>query len=247
MEDLLINLFYSKAEKENFEIIGLLTSEKKVLTLGSDSKLIGRIFELVCVDMLKNICKTFGWVLEESQSQTVYPDYTINMPNGKRMAIDIKTTYRRYNTKCEVLPFGFTLGSYNSFLRNGTKNIAHPYNEYIKHYVIGFVYDRVDNAVEGLVLDPQESIRIFPPYKNIEYFMQEKFKIAGDKPGSGNTENIGTFKSASILDFKEGKGVFSETGNVDFEQYWRGYPKYRASVKNYTTYKQYIDYLKINN
>ena len=27
------------------------------------------------------------------------------------------------------------------------------------------------------------------PYCDVKYFIQEKYKIAGDKPGSGNTEN----------------------------------------------------------
>lgn len=33
------------------------------------------------------------------------------------------------------------------------------------------------------------------PYKDVEVFVQEKYKISGDKPGSGNTENIGSFKT----------------------------------------------------
>lgn len=245
--DLIINFFYDSASKINFEILGLLTRDKKILTLGSDSKLIGRIFELVSVDLLKDLCAKMKWALEESSSQTVYPDYTINMPNGNRIAIDIKTTYRRYGKTKKLLSYGFTLGSFASFLRNGTKNIAHPYDEYIKHYVIGFVYDRVENASEGLLLSQEDLLSIYPPYKNIEYFIQEKYKIAGDKPGSGNTENIGTIKSKDIKDFRDGNGTFSKTGNADFEKYWRGYPKYRATVKNYSTYEEYIKYSKVDN
>jgi hypothetical protein len=208
--------------------------------LGSDSKLIGRIFEIITKGMLERLAKIMGWGFEESDSQTSYPDYTFNMPSGKRIAVDIKTTYRSYKEDGEVAPFGFTLGSFASFLRNGVKNIAHPYGEYTKHYVIGFVYDRVEEAKAGQLITDGKSLYL--PYKNVEYFMQEKYKIAGDKPGSGNTENIGTIKSSDISDFINGNGIFAKTGNAEFEEYWRGYPKYRATVRNYTSYAEFKQY-----
>ena len=82
---------------------------------------------------------------------------------------------------------------------------------------------------------------IEPPFTNVEYFIQEKYKIGGDKPGSGNTENIGTIHSNNINDFKEGKGMFSTLGNAIFEDYWRGFPKYRATSKDYTSLQEYLD------
>ncbi|MDU0403410.1 Type-2 restriction enzyme EcoRV [Lactococcus lactis] len=49
---------------------------------------------------------------------------------------------------------------------------------------------------------------IIPAYKNIEVFVQEKFRICGDKKGSGNTDNIGTIKANSIEPFVFGAGPF---------------------------------------
>ncbi|MFA5421726.1 MAG: type II restriction endonuclease [Bacilli bacterium] len=238
-KDLLINLFSAKAKLNSFEILGLFARQNVVISLGSDSKLIGRIFELLTFNILEDICRTLNWRLEETESQTVYPDFTIFTPNGK-IAVDVKTTYRKYTNNNQISPYNFTLGSYASFLRNGTKNIAYHYNEYIKHYVIGFVYDRVNGTRPGTINSIYD--QILPPYRNVEYFMQEKYKIAGDKPGSGNTENIGTFKSSNINDFINGNGPFSTLGNSVFEDYWRNYPKYRENDIKFRNLQEYFVY-----
>ena len=240
MTDKLIDSFYEKAEKIDFNVTGLLLGGLNVLTLGSDSKLIGRIFELLSTEVLMGICIENNWILEESESQTLYPDFTIIKENGEKIAVDIKTTYRKYNRNGEICKYNFTLGSYASFLRNNVKNIAYPYDQYVKHYVIGFVYDRNPKSKAGQMVNINESI-IEPPFTNVEYFIQEKYKIAGDKPGSGNTENIGTIHSNDINDFKNGLGMFTELGNQIFEDYWRGFPKYRTTLKDYTTLKEYLD------
>ncbi len=239
----LINKFYQKAKNIDFNVVGLLCSNQDVLTLGSDSKLIGRIFELLSFGVLSDICNENNWRLEETESQTVYPDFTIILPNGDKIAVDIKTTYRRYNSKNELKKFGFTLGAFASFLRNNTKNIAYPYNQYKQHFVIGFVYDRIKSAKAGIVKHIGDNIPI--PYNNVEFFIQEKYKIAGDKPGSGNTENIGSILSTDISDFRQGKGIFAQLGNEIFEQYWKGYPRFRATTKDYTSLNEFLKKINI--
>lgn len=227
-----------------WEVKGLIGSNKRIYTLGSDSKLIGRIFELIMSGVLEDVAKKTGYKLVPSISQTVYPDFNlINEKTGDKIAIDIKTTYRRRNKKGEVTNVGFTLGSYGSFLRNNTKNIQYPYNEYSKHYVIGFIYDRVEDATEGIRVEYKDYDTIKVPYDNVEIFIQEKYRIAGDKPGSGNTENIGSFKTNNSHLIKEGLGPFSFLGNEVFENYWRGYPKYREANKDYTSLEEYFDWL----
>ena len=175
MTDKLIEQFYEKAEKIDFNVTGLLLGGLNVLTLGSDSKLIGRIFELLSTEVLMGICKDNNWILEETESQTVYPDFTIIKENGEKIAVDIKTTYRKYNRNGETLRYSFTLGSYASFLRNNIKNIAYPYDQYAKHYVIGFVYDRNPKSKAGQMININEQ-KIEPPFTNVEYFIQEKYK-----------------------------------------------------------------------
>ena len=57
--------------------------------------------------------------------------------------------------------------------------------------------------------------------KDITFFVQEKWKIAFDRPGSGNTKNIGSV--CLIDDLVNGKGVFAELGEDVFDDYWTNY------------------------
>jgi len=50
--------------------------------------------------------------------------------------------------------------------------------------------------------------------------MQEKWRIAGDRAGSGNTANVGSIYG-TIKDFSAGNGVFAS--EAEFLEYWRGY------------------------
>ncbi|QZX49295.1 type II restriction endonuclease [Mycoplasma sp. E35C] len=229
------NALEEKLKDFSFCIRGILLSDKKTaITIGNDSKLIGKIFELFLIPHLKEICQQNNWKFEVTKKQNVYPDFNIIVGKNKHIAIDIKTTYRRANK------IKFTLGSYGSFMRNNVKNIQYPYDSYIYHYVIGFVYNRNEKATEGVIFNTNEKVEY--PYNNVEWFFQEKYKISGDKPGSGNTENIGSIETDNINDFKEGNGVFTKykkDGLKIFEDYWKHYPKYRSKFKEYTDLKTY--------
>ncbi|MBQ5674069.1 MAG: restriction endonuclease [Lachnospiraceae bacterium] len=233
------------AEKNiNWEVSALLAPDGRIFSLGSDSKLIGRIFELISYNVLQEIADENGFILQPSEQQTVYPDFTFmkDKNDTEKIAIDIKTTYRTFKKNGEPSGYGFTLGSYASFMRNGTKNIMFPYNQYAKHYVIGFVYTRNEAADEGQMYDIKEIGQLQVPYKDVEVFVQEKYKIAGEKPGSGNTENIGSYKTNDMRVLVNGEGPFSDLGLEIFEEYWGGYPKYRATTKEYTSIEEYFEW-----
>lgn len=51
--------------------------------------------------------------------------------------------------------------------------------------------------------------------------MQEKWRIASDKTGSGNTKNIGSIKN--IDDLVNGNGSFAPQGEQVFDHYWMNY------------------------
>src|SRR5205085_6866269 len=125
--------------------------------------------------------------LEVPDAQTVYPDFTLMTAEDDKakIAVDVKTTYRRANGM-----FFYTLGSYTSFLRNNTKNILFPYSTYTRHWIIGFVYSRVPQP-EAATIPLADREKVLSPYKDVECFIQEKYKISGFRPGSGNTTNIG--------------------------------------------------------
>lgn len=189
----------SKLLKEtpfDFEILGFISKTGKIYKLKTDTKVLSSLFEMLSVDFVQRLAEDNTVV--EPDKQNYYPDFTIKTQKGN-IAIDVKTTYKQRNN-------GFTLGSYTSFLRNNTKNIVFPYDTYIKHYVLGFIYER-DTSGET-------------PYKNVEVFFQEKWKIAGKRPGSGNTKNIGSIKG-TIDTFKNPTPVFASC--KEFEDYWREY------------------------
>lgn len=57
--------------------------------------------------------------------------------------------------------------------------------------------------------------------KDFDFFASEKWKIASDKQGSGNTANIGSI--VDIADLKSGNGIFSQLGEEWFDEYWINY------------------------
>jgi hypothetical protein len=142
-----------------------------------------------------------------------------------KIAIDVKSTYRQRNTAGDLKRFAFTLGSYRSYLQdpNGKKGIVFPYHEYSEHWVIGFLYDRNPNCKITEIKEIVEASKLEPPYTNIEYFVQEKYKIASEGLGSGNTTNIGSIKSNSIEDFRQGNGPFKK--KEEFDNYWKSYKR----------------------
>lgn len=220
-----ISKYLPKEEKE-WELVGFINKEKEIYTFGSDSKIIGRLFEVIAFDALNSAAKELGYTLHESEKQTVYPDFYFEKSNGRKIAIDIKTTYRR-SLKAK---FGFTGGSFTSFMRNGTKNIVGNYSDYDGHYILGVVYTRENKPTTGKVT-LENLQKITPSYKEIEVFVQEKFRICGDKKGSGNTDNIGTITANTIEPFIYGAGPFSILGEDVFHDYWKNHPKYTDSAE----------------
>jgi len=205
-------------------IVGILTKNGNVYTLSFDSKILSGIFEIFCEPIIRSIASDYQFIIEKS-AQNVYPDFTLYFADSpdKKIAVEVKSTYRQYNKKGELKKFGFTLGSYRSFLRDplGRKGILYPYSEYDQHWIIGFLYSRNPDCKKTEIRKIIEASSLQSPYTDIQYFVQEKYKIAGKKPGSGNTTNIGSFKSNDINDFR--KGINGFDSHQEFEDYWRSY------------------------
>ena len=208
----------------DWELVGILTKESKVYTLSYDSKILSGIFEILCEPIIKQIADNHGLEFEKAK-QNQYPEFTLydSQHPDKKSAIDIKSTYRQFNNDGALKPFGFTLGSYRSYLRTPAKGILYPYNHYEKHWIIGFLYTRNTQNKFTEIKQVIEASQLQPPFTDIQYFIQEKYRIAGKTPGSGNTTNIGSIKNSDINAFIHGEGPFATT--EEFENYWKNYGK----------------------
>jgi hypothetical protein len=102
------------------------------------------------------------------------------------------------------------------------------------------VYDRI-SVLPSDHFSINDRAKAIIPYGNVEWFVQEKYKIAADFPGSGNTTNIGSIRSANINDFKDGKGPFAQLGEAVFRDYWKSYDKNKAS-RAYRKYSEYLNW-----
>ncbi len=198
-----------------WDIKGIIDSKKRIYTITNDTKLISKVFELITTPIIIEIAEKYGIKVIQSDRQTVYPDFTLILPDETKIALDVKSTYRR-NEKVA----GFTLGSYTGYLRNPKKNIMFPYYEYKEHWVLGFIYSREEEAIGDIV--PFNKIdHILPTIKDIEIIVHQKYEIAADRPGSGNTANIGSVTEIDRL--RKGQGVFAKLGEKVFEDYWRNF------------------------
>jgi hypothetical protein len=209
-----------------WDLVGIITRSSKVFTLSYDSKILSGIFEILVEPIVQKIADDNGLFLHKGV-QNEYPEFTLydNVNSHEKIAVDMKSTYRQRNVGGDMKGFSFTLGSYRSYLQDpkGTKGISFPYDQYKEHWVVGFVYDRNPDCRNVEITNIIEAARLQAPYANIEFFVQEKHKIAGKTPGSGNTTNIGSIKSKNIDDFINGNGPFQT--KEEFENYWKTFVK----------------------
>ncbi|MFA6592399.1 MAG: type II restriction endonuclease [Bacteroidales bacterium] len=199
---------------------GFIDVAKNIYTISIDTKVISKVMELLIFPHICSIAENNGYKWERCEEQNFYPDMTFIDKSGNKFAVDIKSSYRKNENSIN----GMTLGAYTGYFRNRTssKNVSYPYNDYVGHYVLGIIYSRsADIPVEGKIYRLEDLKSISSVVNNVSFFVQEKYKIASDKPGSGNTKNIG-----SISDIKElidGKGPFSSLGEKVFDDYWMFY------------------------
>jgi hypothetical protein len=159
--------------------------------------------------------------------QNYYPDISfVHKDNADiKFALDFKTTYR--NPSNPQICNGFTLGSHGEYFinRSSTKNIQFPYKEYLGHFCLGIIYDRTspENIDETRVYNLDDLQSIASVVCNFDFFVAEKWKIASDRGGSGNTANIGSINN--IEDIKNERGMFSLLGENWFDDYWMNYNK----------------------
>lgn len=199
---------------------GFIDVYKNIYTISTDTKVISKIIELYIFPLLFKFAQDSSLQLKLTKEQNFYPDITFIDNEGHKFAVDLKSSYRTSSTRIR----GMTLGAFTGYFRNreSTKNTTYPYSSYQAHVVLGMIYSENRQASdEGKSYCIDELDDIVSVAKDITFFVQEKWKIATDRPGSGNTKNIGSV--SLIEDLIEGSGPFSKLVEEVFDDYWMNY------------------------
>jgi hypothetical protein len=226
-------------EDGQWTVRGFIDVFQNVYTISSDTKIVSKILEIHLFPQILNFAKSIGYKIVLADHQNYYPDISFVKADDEsvRFAVDFKTTYR--NPAKPHLCNGFTLGSHGKYFveRTSTKNIQFPYRSYAGHFCLGIIYDRVDGSTidETRVHRVEELKSIASVVRNFSFFVEEKWRIASDKGGSGNTANIGSIKN--IDDIVHGRGMFSRLGEEWFDDYWMNYGKISIPSANGGTRK----------
>ena len=240
---------FLETENNDWIVKGFIDVNKTIYTISNDTKVVSKIIEILLIPKLEKFATDNGMTLELPTKQNYYPDLTFNDSKGNLFAVDFKTSYYQDNRVN-----GLTLGSYWGYFRNRTKamNTDHPYGDYKCHLVIGMLYKQSSLEIdEKRTYQVDEVTQIKSVIENFIFFVQPKWKIASDFPGSGNTRNIGGITDIEKL--INGNGPFATLGEDVFDDYWSNYynktdarqagigqPKYN----NIATYKQYLEQQK---
>lgn len=236
---------FLETDSHDWIVKGFIDIDKNVYTISNDTKVVSKIIEILLIPKLDKFARDHELELELPSKQNFYPDLTFKDKEGNLFAVDFKSSYYdkgRVN--------GLTLGSYWGYFRQRDiqKSTDHPYNSYSAHLVLGMLYKQsVVGGDEKDVYTVDELTAIHSVIEHFIFFLQPKWKIASDLPGSGNTRNIGGITDINKL--IKGEGPFANLGEEVFDDYWMGYfgktdaknagigkPHYH----NLETYKNYL-------
>ncbi len=210
---------FLETETHDWIVKGFIDVDRNVYTITDDTKVISKIIELLLIPRLEAFAGRNKLTMEFPTKQNYYPDMTFIDDEGHLFAVDLKTSYYM-----ESVVNGLTLGSYWGYFRNrdSIMNMDHSYNSYSSHIVLGVLYKRSGQcAPERTQYSIDELSAIHSVIEDFIFFVQPKWKIANDVPGSGNTRNIGAVTDVGKL--VNGTGPFAELGEDVFDDYWMGY------------------------
>ncbi len=237
------------SQDNDWTIRGFVDIFGNVCTISSDTKIVSKVLELHLFPQFLSFAERIGYAVELAGHQNWYPDLTFIAKDNAdiKFAVDLKTTYRIEH--CPAYCNGFTLGSHGAYFvnRTSTKNIQYPYGSYSGHFCLGIIYTRrnieKEEELRAYCVDEIESIPAV--IGDFLFFAEEKWKIASDKRGSGNTANIGSIQR--ISDIITGNGVFAKAGEALFDDDWANYGKMEVPApgggrKKLTSFAEYLEY-----
>ncbi|MCB9457876.1 MAG: restriction endonuclease [Anaerolineaceae bacterium] len=206
----------------DWSVKGFIDVYQRIYTISLDTKVLSKVLELLMFPVIQRFAEEHGYQLVIARVQNQYPDLSlISHSDDQCFALDIKTTYRTRADKDEAVRV--KLGTFGGYFRVRDRPVSSTfaYNRYAKHYVLGVVYTRAAGIDERQVYDIADLNHIPSVAHDFQFFLQEKYRIGSDRPGSGNTRNIG---STTYLDrLMNGTGVFAGLGVEVFDDYWMNY------------------------
>ncbi|MBQ7351135.1 MAG: restriction endonuclease [Bacteroides sp.] len=238
---------YLETDSNDWIVKGFIDIDKNVYTITNDTKVVSKIIEILLIPKLDKFARDNGLKLELPSKQNYYPDLTFKDDEGHLFAVDFKSSYYDGDSVN-----GLTLGSYWGYFRkrDTLMSMDYTYNSYSSHTVLGMLYKQaVNDKNERTVFSVDELSAIHSVIEQFVFFVQPKWKIASDIPGSGNTRNIGGI--TNIQKLINGQGPFAVLGEEFFDDYWMGYfnsaDAQKAGIGNphYHNLKTYKEYLKL--
>jgi len=198
---------------------GFIDIARNIYTISTDTKVVSKVMELLLFPELVRFARQHNLKLHLAERQNFYPDVTFIDEENRLFAVDLKTTHRVNSEKIN----GMTLGAFTGYFRSreSRKNCSFPYGSYAGHFVLGVIYSQVPEVDERQVHSLENLEQITSAITDFQFFVQEKYRIASDLPGSGNTKNIGAVRR--IEDLLYGTGPFSDLGETIFDDYWMYY------------------------
>jgi len=199
---------------------GFIDVYRNIYTISVDTKVVSKIIELMLFPVISRFAIEHNYRMVLSEYQNYYPDISFIAVDQTKIALDLKSTYRT----SEETVNGFTLGAFTGYFRQrkSTKNITFPYDEYAAHLILGVIYSRSNRAVDERHIYTLDDLQnIASVVKDFTFVLQEKWRIASEQPGSGNTKNIGSIRDIQAL--IEGRGPFAPYGQEVFDDYWMNY------------------------
>lgn len=230
---------YVSTEDGQWTVKGFIDTFRNVYTISSDTKVVSKILEIHLFPQILKFAEEHGFAIVLADHQNYYPDisFILKADESVKFAIDFKTTYRKPDKPW--LCNGFTLGSHGTYFqdRTSTKNIQFPYGSYSGHFCLGIIYDRAEGAtIDETRAYPLEKLHsISSVISNIQFFVAEKWRIASDRGGSGNTANIESIQRIACI--LSGKGMFSKLGEDWFDDYWMNYGQITTKTSSGQTKK----------
>ncbi|MBU1706567.1 restriction endonuclease, partial [bacterium] len=84
---------------------GFIDIYRKIYTISADTKVVSKIIELMLFPVVSKFARKHNYDLKLAEHQNHYPDISFITPDKTKLAVDIKTTYRKDSETVN----GFTL------------------------------------------------------------------------------------------------------------------------------------------